>query len=199
MLTLRRKGPIVSPVEIWLQKEPKISHIILFCNVLQKAANYNFGQSLFSRFYKFYSEDSKGQSPIHFLDTQYRMHEDIVKFPNKHIYSDKLLTHPYVISIRIECYCRKIIYFTFSFSPKCECSDSQRYFILGHEILSFFTADYLLTIRETLVKIKLFSLHQGKQQGEDGGFLMNTTRCSMFSTAKKRRESKKGINFRSFF
>ncbi len=59
----------------------------------QKAADNNFGQSLFSRLYDFYnSADFSGVNPVFMLDTQYRMHEEIVSFPSKQFYKSKLLT-----------------------------------------------------------------------------------------------------------
>jgi len=58
------------------------------------AAEKNYGQSLFERLYSQFR--MMEHSPIMMLMTQYRMHQDICMFPNKHVYGGFLLTDPWV-------------------------------------------------------------------------------------------------------
>ena len=71
--------------------------ILLHCITriyFQMAADKNYGQSLFERLYdQFHTME---HSPVMMLTTQYRMHQDICMFPNKHVYGGLLSTDPWV-------------------------------------------------------------------------------------------------------
>jgi len=56
----------------------------------QMAAEKNYGQSLFERLYSQFR--MMEHSPIMMLTMQYRMHQDICMFPNKHVYGGLLTT-----------------------------------------------------------------------------------------------------------
>jgi len=56
------------------------------------AAEKNYGQSLFERLYSHLR--TMEHNPIMMLTTQYRMHQDICLFPNRHVYGGHLLTDP---------------------------------------------------------------------------------------------------------
>jgi len=56
------------------------------------AAEKNYGQSLFERFYSHLR--MMAHNPIMMLSTQYRMHQDICMFPNRHVYGGHLSTDP---------------------------------------------------------------------------------------------------------
>lgn len=66
--------------------------IVLLLKYFQVAEEKQYGQSLFSRHYNFYRRLSS--SPIMMLRRQYRMHEQIVKWPNAYFY-DKQLQNQY--------------------------------------------------------------------------------------------------------
>nr|XP_018899045.1 PREDICTED: uncharacterized protein LOC109031763 [Bemisia tabaci] len=55
---------------------------------------YGFGQSMFSRLYSTFTKSTTGKrKPLFFLDTQYRMHQEICQWPNNFFYEGKLITH----------------------------------------------------------------------------------------------------------
>ncbi|GME86873.1 unnamed protein product [[Candida] boidinii] len=59
----------------------------------QKAASYNYEQSLFVRMQNNYKDN------VYLLDVQYRMHPDISRFPSKEFYNSKLLDGPNMAEI----------------------------------------------------------------------------------------------------
>lgn len=59
----------------------------------KKAQEAGFGTSLFERFFKFFGGYNP-QTPVHTLNTQFRMHYDICKFPSAAFYDNRLLTEP---------------------------------------------------------------------------------------------------------
>ena len=61
------------------------------CHVYQKAQELGFGQSLFERIYEFL-QNPQFPNPVRMLNTQYRMHPDIVAFPNALMYDNRLNT-----------------------------------------------------------------------------------------------------------
>ena len=63
--------------------------------VLSKAGNiFNLSHSLYFRLYSIFAKSSS--NPVTMLDTQYRMHPDICRFPSRHFYEDRLATDPSV-------------------------------------------------------------------------------------------------------
>ncbi|CAF4353330.1 unnamed protein product, partial [Adineta steineri] len=56
----------------------------------RRALEAGLNQSLFERLYKLFKYDLN--NPIRMLNVQYRMHDDICKFPSMHIYRSKLKT-----------------------------------------------------------------------------------------------------------
>ena len=64
-----------------------------------EAENRKFRQSLFTRMYNFYNEaENKARSPVMMLTTQYRMHPEILQWPNEWFYDNKLTTSSTVAS-----------------------------------------------------------------------------------------------------
>ena len=63
----------------------------LFTFCLQTAQELQFGQSLFERLFSFLDSPSY-KSPVQMLDTQYRMHKEIVSFPSMLCYDGALIT-----------------------------------------------------------------------------------------------------------
>ena len=59
----------------------------------KKAQDAGFGTSLFERLFKFFGGYNE-QTPVHTLNTQFRMHYDICKFPSAAFYDNRLLTEP---------------------------------------------------------------------------------------------------------
>ncbi|CAF1063351.1 unnamed protein product, partial [Didymodactylos carnosus] len=56
---------------------------------------YNLSQSLYTRLYeRFFSTEPINKLPITMLETQYRMYEDICRFPSQLFYNNRLLTDP---------------------------------------------------------------------------------------------------------
>lgn len=54
------------------------------------AKQYNYDQSLFQRLQKSFELENKFESPILQLTTQYRMHPDILHWPNQYFYKNQL-------------------------------------------------------------------------------------------------------------
>jgi len=64
-----------------------------------EAENRKFRQSLFTRMYNFYNEEeNKDRSPVMMLTTQYRMHPEILAWPNQWFYDNKLQTSPALLN-----------------------------------------------------------------------------------------------------
>lgn len=61
---------------------------IVFIFILQIAKQYNYDQSLFQRLQK--SCEVEGKNPIFQLSTQYRMHPEILHWPNEYFYKNRL-------------------------------------------------------------------------------------------------------------
>lgn len=59
--------------------------------VSPSAADFHYGRSLFERVFDRFGKYAE-QSPVLMLDTQYRMHSDICRFPSKKFYDDRLKT-----------------------------------------------------------------------------------------------------------
>ena len=60
---------------------------------LQEVAAKYFGDSLFTRHYNYYKKEFPNKpSPIMYLEFQYRMHPEILLWPNKYFYGGKLKT-----------------------------------------------------------------------------------------------------------
>lgn len=78
---------------------PSISKIILIGDHLQlpatvislKADQYHYGRSLFERFY-LYFQQNQTRIPVTMLTEQYRMRSEIVRFPSKQFYENRLTT-----------------------------------------------------------------------------------------------------------
>ena len=65
--------------------------LILRVLFLQKAQDMEWGQSLFERLFSFLNSPNY-ESPVQMLDTQYRMHPEIVRFPSQLMYDGVLKT-----------------------------------------------------------------------------------------------------------
>lgn len=70
------------------RSSPRIVFPLFF--ILQIALEYNYGQSLFERLCKHFKYRDKNS--VILLNTQYRMHPDICKFPNRYIYDNQLIS-----------------------------------------------------------------------------------------------------------
>ena len=61
--------------------------------VLSQAGNiFNLSHSLYFRLYSIFEKSSS--NPVTMLNTQYRMHPDICRFPSRHFYQERLATDP---------------------------------------------------------------------------------------------------------
>ncbi|UJR26954.1 hypothetical protein I4U23_008261 [Adineta vaga] len=60
------------------------------CVLSDAGKTYGLSQSLYGRLYSFFNKYPN--SPITMLDTQYRMHPDICRFPSEYFYDNQLLT-----------------------------------------------------------------------------------------------------------
>ncbi|CAH1800066.1 unnamed protein product [Owenia fusiformis] len=61
--------------------------------VSKKASDHKFGKSLFERLYRHFNDPQLARdNPVLMLDTQYRMHRDINRFPSQHVYNGRLHT-----------------------------------------------------------------------------------------------------------
>ncbi|CAH1800065.1 unnamed protein product [Owenia fusiformis] len=59
----------------------------------KKASDHKFGKSLFERLYRQFNDPQLAKdNPVLMLDTQYRMHRDINRFPSQHFYNSRLHT-----------------------------------------------------------------------------------------------------------
>ncbi|CAF3698007.1 unnamed protein product [Rotaria sordida] len=72
------------------------------CVISDAGNTYGLAQSLYKRLYSIFDKHSDG--PISMLDTQYRMHPDICRFPSEHFYDNRLLTD--------ESVAKRMMYFT---------------------------------------------------------------------------------------
>ncbi len=77
------------------------------CVLSDAGKNYGLSQSLYARLYSLFENHSNG--PITMLDTQYRMHPDICRFPSEYFYSELLTTDPSV-AIRMGHFTLKPLY-----------------------------------------------------------------------------------------
>jgi len=58
-----------------------------------EAESKKFRQSLFTRIFNHYEDSCGGANPVMMLTTQYRMHREILKWPNEWFYGKRLVTH----------------------------------------------------------------------------------------------------------
>ncbi|XP_071941243.1 uncharacterized protein [Antedon mediterranea] len=61
--------------------------------VSKKATQLGFHRSLFERIYMYYRSQGTEANHVYMLNTQYRMHPEICRFPSQHFYNNRLETH----------------------------------------------------------------------------------------------------------
>lgn len=66
------------------------------------AKQYNYDQSLFQRLQKSYESEQKFENPILQLTTQYRMHPDILHWPNQFFYKNRLTSADQVDKFKLK-------------------------------------------------------------------------------------------------
>ncbi|XP_068237644.1 uncharacterized protein [Palaemon carinicauda] len=66
----------------------------------QLAQDKNLKQSLFERLYHRFVVELQKDELVHILDTQYRMHPEIARWPSEHFYFSKIKTNPDIVQER---------------------------------------------------------------------------------------------------